>query len=231
MKALLLLVALLALGSQVQAQTQSPQQVLAAMDQCRERVISLLSFSDKMKMKAAVVSILPVSVQTSSRDAARLPVVISGGHETDPRDHGRPVVLVAGGLGVSPEVFRDAFSRVHPVAAGSYPEQERAQQNKAVLLSALANYGITNQKLDAVSDVYRYNPGSGHLWPTKPAVLIALVESGVVISYQVVDGGAGYSSQPVLSVPGARSGHASVNLSFCQDLSKNGSIASVTLLK
>ncbi|MCE9588726.1 MAG: hypothetical protein K8R57_10490 [Verrucomicrobia bacterium] len=73
----------------------------------------------------------------SSRDAARLPVVISGGQETDPGDHCRPVVLVARGLGVS----------------------------------------------------------------------------------------------PVFSVPGGRSGPVNVNLSFSQDLSKNGSIATVMLLK
>ena len=48
------LVAILALGSQLKAQTQSPEQTLAAMDQCREQVISQLSFGDKMKMKAAM---------------------------------------------------------------------------------------------------------------------------------------------------------------------------------
>ena len=83
------------------------------------------------------VLMLLCSAQSQTRDVIRVPVVISGGHETDPRDHGRPVVLVAGGLGVTPEIFRDAFSSVHPVAPGSYPDQERAQQNKSVLLSAL----------------------------------------------------------------------------------------------
>jgi uncharacterized protein YpiB (UPF0302 family) len=48
------LVAMLVLGSQLKAQTQSPEQTLAAMDQCRERVISQLSFGDKMKMKEAM---------------------------------------------------------------------------------------------------------------------------------------------------------------------------------
>ncbi len=169
--------------------------------------------------------------QADSGSAVSLPVTISGGHETDPIDHGRPVVLVAGGLGVTPEVFREAFSRVHPVEAGSYPNQERAQQNKTVLLGALAKYGITNQKLDAVSNAYRYKPGSGQLWPVKPAVIMAYVKNGAVISYEVIDGGAGYSSQPVLSVPGVRSGPVSVSLSFGQNLSSNGSITSVTPLR
>ena len=43
-----------ALGVRLHAQTQSPEQVLAAMEKCREQVISQLSFSDKMKMKAAM---------------------------------------------------------------------------------------------------------------------------------------------------------------------------------
>ncbi|MCE9543478.1 MAG: hypothetical protein K8R38_08200 [Verrucomicrobia bacterium] len=104
------------------------------LDLIEQQEPSLKKVVDQIRAaQAAVVSILPVSAQTSSRDAARLPVVISGGYETDPRDHGRPVVLVAGGLGVPPEVFRDAFSRVHPVAAGSYPEQERAQQEQGRL--------------------------------------------------------------------------------------------------
>ncbi len=182
---------------------------------------------------AATITFLLLPTESWSQTDAitRLPVVISGGHETDPRDHGRPVILVAGGLGVSPAVFREAFSRVHPVTAGSYPDQERARENKTVLLEALSKYGITNHKLDAVSDAYRYNPGSGKLWLAKPAVIAALVKNGKVISYEVIDGGAGYSSPPKLSVPGARSGPVSANLSFGQNLSTNGSISSVTFLK
>lgn len=159
----------------------------------------------------------------------RLPVVISGGHDTDPRDKGRPVVLVAGALGVTPEVFRDAFSGVKPVAPGSQPDQARAQQNKAVLLAALAPYGITNGQLDAVSDYYRYQPRSGTLWPTRAAVITATVTAGTVTSFEVTDGGAGYSSPPAISVPGAACGPVAVNLSFSRDLAKNGAIESVTL--
>ena len=49
--------AAIAFGSQLHAQTQSPEQVLAAMEKCREQVSSQLSFSDKMKMKAAMGAI------------------------------------------------------------------------------------------------------------------------------------------------------------------------------
>ena len=175
----------------------------------------------------ALMALCPVWAQPT--DAIRLPVVISGGHETDPRDHGRPVVLVAGGLGVSPEIFRQTFSGVHPVAPGSYPDQGRAQQNKSVLLATLSRYGVTNEKLDAVSDYYRYQPGTGRLWPTKPAVITALVKNGTVTSFEVADGGSGYSSQPSLSVRGAKCPPVTVQLLYGKDLLSNGSIGSVTL--
>jgi hypothetical protein len=58
-----------------------------------------------------------------------MPVKFSGGHETDRRDGGRPVVLVAAGLGVKPEVFRDAFSNVRPAKNGK-PSGEEARRNK-----------------------------------------------------------------------------------------------------
>lgn len=51
---LLLLILLIPLACELQAQTQSPQQVLAAMDKSREQVISQLSFGDKMKMRSAL---------------------------------------------------------------------------------------------------------------------------------------------------------------------------------
>jgi hypothetical protein len=53
----LAVIAVMALGDTVSAQTQSPQQVLAAMEKCREQVISQLSFGDKMKMRAAMDAI------------------------------------------------------------------------------------------------------------------------------------------------------------------------------
>ena len=57
MKVLSLIVTLLAVAAPLRAQTNSPAQTLAAMEKCREQVISQLSFSDKMKMKAAMGAI------------------------------------------------------------------------------------------------------------------------------------------------------------------------------
>jgi len=44
-------------GGQLHAQNLSPEQALAAMDKCREQVVSQLSFSDKMKMRGAMSAI------------------------------------------------------------------------------------------------------------------------------------------------------------------------------
>ena len=120
-----------------------------------------------------------------------VPVVFSGGHDTDPRDRGRPVVLVASALGVPPEVFREAFTHVHPAPAGSRPTPEEARQNKAALMSALAPCGVTNERLDTVSNNYRYVRSQGQLWPTHPATAYALVRHGVVTGYVVTEGGPG----------------------------------------
>ena len=74
----------------------------------------------------------PAASEPAANAAAetRAEVAFSGGHETDPRDMGRPVILVAAGLGVPPEVFRETFTHVTPAAAGREPEQEQVQKNK-----------------------------------------------------------------------------------------------------
>src|SRR5262245_15048144 len=120
---------------------------------------------------------LPVEL-TAEQDhqTIKVPLTITGGHETDPRDRGRPVALVAGGLGVSPEVFRSAFSKVKPAPAGTEPDREQVRQNKAVLLSALTPHGVTNEELNRVSDFYRYVPGRGKLWPVKAAAGYARIK-------------------------------------------------------
>lgn len=158
-------------------------------------------------------------------EKARL--VVQGGHDTDPRDRGRPVALVAGGLGVPPEVFRDAFSRVRPAPAGTAPSGERVRQNKEVLLGALAPYGVTNDRLDRVSDHYRYVPGRGKLWTVRAAAGHAVLKDGVVTSVVITDPGAGYNSPPTVSVAGHPGITLRAEIAFSRDLGKNGSIASV----
>lgn len=159
-------------------------------------------------------------------DITRVPVVFSGGHETDPRDHGRPVVLIAGALGVPPEVFRDAFSRVHPADPEKGPVPAEAQANKAALLATLEKYGVTNERLDQVSDYYRYVASRHQSWPTQSAVANAMIQNGRIIGYEIVNGGSGYSSNPDIIVPGFPS-HAAVEFAYGKSFEKNGSIRSI----
>ena len=80
---------------------------------CKPRVIDPVYRLMKLTTLAALLlfaAILPGQVP----DSKRIELNFTGGYDTDPRDHGRPVVLVAAGLGVAPEVFREAFSHVHP---------------------------------------------------------------------------------------------------------------------
>jgi hypothetical protein len=113
----------------------------------------------------------------------RVPVVFSGGYETVPRDRGRPVVLIAAALGVPSDVFRKAFSRVRPAPAGTRPDPQQVRKNKEVLLKALGPYGVTNDRLDEVSNYYRYVRSRGELWPTKPATGFDNLAAKVELSF------------------------------------------------
>lgn len=160
----------------------------------------------------------------------RVAVEFSGGHETNPVDHGRPVTLIAAALGVPDEVFREAFSHVHPAGPGSGgPTDGEARKNKAALMSALGKYGITDERLNAVSNFYRYPPGKGGVWKNKPAVANALVKNGAVIGYEISDGGFGYTTPPVASVSGVKRAKNKVELSFGKDMESNGSVAAITV--
>jgi hypothetical protein len=160
----------------------------------------------------------------------RVPVTFSGGHEADPRDRGRPVVLIAAALGVPAQVFREAFSHVRPAPAGSRPSPQQVRKNKEALLTALSPYGVTNDRLDEVSNYYRYVRSRGEMWPTKPAAAYAEVQHGKIVRFVVTKGGSGYSSPPTVSVPGFDAA-PKVELSFGKKLENNGSIASITLTK
>jgi hypothetical protein len=166
-----------------------------------------------------------------SKNVTRVPVVFSGGHETEGADRGRPVVLIAAALRVKPEVFREAFSHVHPAGPGSGgPTDAEVRENKASLMRALGKYGITNERLDTVSNYYRYPPGRGEVWRNQPAVANALVKNGAITGFEIISGGAGYSSPPTVSVPGVASAPAEVELSFGKVLEANGSVTAITIL-
>src|SRR3954468_3541002 len=97
-----------------------------------------------------------------------VPLEFSGGHEIGKNDYGRPVVLIAAALEVKPDEFRKAFSGVTPSKNGP-PSEEQARKNKAALMKVLGPLGVINDRLDEVSNYYRFQPQKGQLWKTAPA--------------------------------------------------------------
>jgi len=160
----------------------------------------------------------------------KVPVTFSDGHENDPRDHGRPVVLIAAALKVRPEVFRQAFSGVTP-ARGRRPTGDEQRRNKEALLKVLAPYNVTNERLDEVSDYYRYRREKGELLPTKPAKAEAIVKDGEIKKITITDSGAGYSSPPKATIKGFEKMLLETKLKFDTDFKKNGSVASISIVQ
>jgi hypothetical protein len=165
----------------------------------------------------------------AGKGTSQVPVTFSGGFEADRRDGGRPVGLIAAALGVSTDVFRQAFSGVTPAAGGRQPEAGQVRRNKNALLRVLGPYGITNDRLDEVSNYYRYRPGQGELWRHRPAAAVATIRDGMVTGFTITDPGAGYSSVPVISVHGTPSAALDVKIKFGTDLESNGSIDAITI--
>lgn len=175
-----------------------------------------------------VLGMAGLACMTVRAAETKIPVNFSGGHETNPVDRGRPVVLVAAALEVKPEVFREAFRGVTP-ARGGPPSKEEARRNKAALMKVLKPLGVTNDRLDEVSNYYRYRPQLGEMWPTTPATAHAIVEDGKVKQIVVTSPGSGYSTPPQATVQGMESIPLKVTLQFGKDFKKNGSVGSVEI--
>lgn len=180
---------------------------------------------------AAMTAVLLACAATpaSSATSKTVAVKITAGHETDPVDHGRPVVLIAAALGVPTEVFREAFSGVTPADPNDGPTSEEAQKNKAALLKVLAPYGVTNERLDEVSNFYRYVESNGELWTHAAAKAKAVVRNGKVVSLKLVVAGAGYSSTPKVTVTGYPAAKVKVKVTYGTDLQTNGRIGTLKL--
>lgn len=158
----------------------------------------------------------------------QVPVTFTGGYVTNPRDNGRPVVLIASALGVPANVFRKAFSGVTP-ARGRAPEPDQVHRNKEALLSALAPFGITNELLDTVSDYYRYRRDRGEMWRNTPAEAYAVISKGRIVSFRITNPGSGYTSAPTASVPGFESIPLSTTVTYSRRFESNGSLASISI--
>ncbi|MBV8780075.1 MAG: hypothetical protein JO353_01645 [Phycisphaerae bacterium] len=166
---------------------------------------------------------------STSLTETQLPLQFSGGYDTDPADGGRPVVLIAAALNVPAEVFRDAFAHVHPAGPGQQPQPDQVRENKRALMDRLSSYGVTNDRLDAVSNYYRYQRSAGEMWKHVPAKGYAVISGGTLKSIVLTDHGAGYSSRPNASVEGMPGVHLKVTLQYGTDLATNGSIKSIEI--
>jgi hypothetical protein len=162
-------------------------------------------------------------------EETKFPVTFTGGHDFGKNDFGRPVVLIAAALDVKPEVFREAFSGVTP-AKGGKPSKEQTEKNKSALMKVLAPHGVTNERLDEVSNYYRFKPESGKIWPTTPAKAYAVVDGGKIKQIVVTEPGSGYNSPPTAKVEGVQGVELKVKLALGKELTKNGGVASVEVV-
>lgn len=136
--------------------------------------------------------------------------------------------LIAAALGVEPQVFRDAFSNVRPARNGA-PTESRARANKEVLLSALGKYGITNERLDNVSNYYRYQPHNGEVWKRTPPAATAVIKDGKVTGFKITSPGSGFTTPPRVSVAGYPDLKVTATLNFSRNFQQNGSIKTLTV--
>lgn len=169
-----------------------------------------------------------VGLLTGAAKGEEVPAGLSGGHDIGRKDHGRPCVLIAAALGVETDVFREAFAGVTP-AKGRGPTGGEARRNKAALLRVLGPHGVTNERLDEVSDYYRFRPQNGELWKHRDARAHAVVKDGKLVEVVLDDPGAGYSTPPKVKVRGFEKAEFVVELAFGEDLKTNGAIRSIKL--
>lgn len=123
-----------------------------------------------------------------------------------------------------------AFSGVTP-AKGRGPTGGEARQNKEALLKVLGPLGVKNERLDEVSDYYRFRPQNGELWKNVAAKGYAEIEGGKVKKVVITAPGSGYSAPPTVTVKGKPEVKLNAVLHFDRELKKNGGIEKVEVAK
>ena len=174
------------------------------------------------------VALAQTTAASASDVETKVDLTFSGGHETVGEDRGRPVVLIAAALNVPDKVFRDTFKGVHPAQIGGGPTDAEARANKQTLLAGLSPYGVTDQRLNEVSNYYRYRRSVGEMWKNSPAKAFVTVKNGLVTSVTITDAGCGYSSAPTISIAGMTVSNLTAKLAFGTDFATNGSIKEIT---
>lgn len=180
-------------------------------------------------LPTAVVAAAAAGPATRKVDPAKPAVTLTGGHDIARDDFGRPIPLIAAALGVKDEVFREAFSGVTPSRDGP-PSRDEARKNKAALLKVLAPHGVTNERLDEVSNYYRFQPQKGQLWPTTPAKAHAVVKDGKIQKVVIDEPGAGYSTPPKVAVEGFDGFEFKVTLATGKNLKSNGGVKAIEVV-
>jgi len=191
--------------------------------------LSLLAFLTCFSSLAWAQATTNVPSASTSKDTSHVPVTFTGGYETEGVDKGRPVILIASALNVPPEVFRKVFSGVKPAGPGQQPEEAQVRKNKQVLMEGLSPYGVTDDRLNEVSNYYRYRRDSGELWRHTDATAYATMRNGEVASVTITNPGSGYSSPPRVSLPGIDQVRFKVVLAYGTDLATNGSIKEIKI--
>jgi hypothetical protein len=191
--------------------------------------LSLLALLAGLPCAALAQTTTNQPTSTALGGESRVALTFTGGYDTDPRDRGRPVILIAAALHVPSDVFRQAFSNVKPAPAGQQPDPDQVRKNKQTLMASLGPYGVTDDRLNTVSNYYRYNRSRGEMWRATPAAGYAAVRNGVVTGITITDPGSGYSSPPSLSVPSMTNVTLTATLSFSTDFAKNGSIKEIQI--
>jgi hypothetical protein len=98
-------------------------------------------------------------------------------------------------------------------------------------MDALGKYGVTNERLDEVSDFYRYNRQAGEVWRRTPATATAIIKDGKVTGLKITNAGAGYTTAPTVKVAGYDDLELTVTIEFSTDFSRNGRVTSLTVVE
>ncbi|RTE09988.1 hypothetical protein [Paenibacillus whitsoniae] len=98
------------------------------------------------------------------------------------------------------------------------------------MLRVLAPYGITNDRLDEVSNFYRYNGRDGALWQHTLATATPIVTDGKVTGATITNPGSGYTSAPTVTITGPDGTvTAKASVAYTQDFTTNGSLTTIAL--
>jgi hypothetical protein len=194
----------------------------------RIAVTSHLAIS-RSTISALIALFATMPMSRTSAEETKVPVTFSGGQELNKNDYGRPINLMAAGLGVKPDEFRKAFSGVTP-ARGRGPTSEEQRRNKEAMMKVLAPLKVTNDRMDEVANYYRFRPQKGEQWPTKPADAYAVVDDGKIKEIVVTDPGSGYNTPPKVTVDGFKNIRLESKIKYDKDLKKNGGIESIDIV-